>query len=609
MSDPRPYEFPRSNAETRVFRARPWIRKTMVALAGFTVVFAIGLAAFSAYSMIQFNEPFLSIFTGFYVSQIVVGLVLVASAVYWARYWLKYRIVVDDQFISREGLPHLVDRRKRIAFTDVLRVTHGTRNVLKIVPKEGYPLAVGLKGLDADPTALLVALRERIPENRFDADLESSIFQGSSSDRLGYIVSAGLVLGTVASLGGIYVRNPVLERTAWHGVSGLEDDLRIELVDTAGDNSIWVVAEEHQGGNDDEIGLTHVRPDGTTETMGLSAVPAMKDALARARNAGPFPIDSMAIDPQNRPWLVLRGDQAAYFWDGEDWNQVPATSEDLDFEITDLVRAEDFLWALVPEHNGLFRIEPESLDTVAMGPLSWEYETETIELRPFDLRGSSGDGAVVFGELSTGRPGFVAIAGDGSIAFSSEVLGAPSAATWRAHSATPDNHGQIHLLYNSRDVCVEGRRLIKLGTRLASTEWVWRDLVYQADCGVDPMFDEIQIDLQGRVWIKPNDGNVMVFPGPGSGNPGGRVDPLAVYSRDNSGYNGGQLVMGADGHLLAVSGGRRSLVMLDASGTELPTPLPAWFAWYFEHPYVAQIAALLLILPFLIALARRNFKR
>jgi hypothetical protein len=283
--------------------------------------------------------------------------------------------------------------------------------------------------------------------------------------------------------------------------------------------------------------------------------------------------------------------------------------DDLEFEITDLARAGEYMWARAPEHNALFRVDTGSLETLGMGPLSWEAYGEMVEIRPFQLTGSAENSAVLFGEYSFGRRGYMTLTTEGSIGFTTELLGAPDLDTWEARFARPDGRGQIHVLFSSPEVCVEGRRLIKMGTRLANANWVWRDLVYPASCLSDPRSDEIQVDVQGRVWIRPDEGNVIVFPSPDGGIDGSENDPIAVYSHDNSGFNEGKLVVGSDGSLLGVNGWRTALVRLDAGGERLPTPLPSWFAWYLEYPFVAQMAVLFLLLPFMIALGRRNFRR
>lgn len=595
--------------EVKTFRARAWIRKAMVGSAVLTVVFALGLTAFSIYSLIEFERPVLSMVTGFLSAELAVALVLVAAAVYWARYWTEYRIVLNDESIAREGLPHLVDRKKRIPYVDIARVTHGMRNVLKIIPKEGDPLAVGLTGLDGEPLALLAALRERLPGDRFDPDLEASIFKGASPDRAGYIIGVGLILATAISIVGLSLRDRILERTAWHEIPGLEGDLRLEHVDTATDGSVWVLAEENSAGANDKILLIHLLPDGTTDTVGFSTSSAVREALDKALREGPFPIDSLALDSRNRPWVIIKETPGVFYFDEGAWSHLQAESGGPRFPITDLVRAGDYLWARMPESNALFRIDIKKSETAEMGPLSWEHEGEAIEFRPTKLRGSVGGGAVLLGEFSVGGHGLMALANDGSIGFTTPLIGAPSTPTWRARSATLDGEGRIHTVLTSRDVCVEGRRLIKVGVAQADTPWQWRDIVYPADCGADPVFDEIQVDHAGRVWIKPIDGGVLVFPGP-SGDPIEEgVEPLATYSRDNSGFNDGSLVVAANGLVLGVNEWGPGLVALDARESALPMPLPGPIAWLLERPYILQLVVVLLMLPVLIANNRRNFKR
>jgi len=578
----------------------------MIGSAVVTIVIIVGLVVIALLAYFRFRELMDALSSGILLSGIAVGMGLIAVMVYMALYWRKYAIVVGRTYIAREGLPHPVDRKQRIAYTEVTMVTHGDRNVLKVVPRNGPALAANLSGLEGEPTDLIEALRDRLPNQRFERDLESKIFETSHMSRLGLGIFIIMMLLLAFSFGSIFLRDPILARIAWSELGPIEEGFRVRTIETDDEGAVWVVSEGTEDDDAPRVLLNKIQTDGGVETLELSSDPMLQSAIDEIDHTA-YAIESLVVDQFGRPWLHLRGGKSVYVLDGQVWKEIPAAFGDSDFVITDLARAGDYLWARVPDRNGLFRINPTTLQTTAMGPLRCDQWETTVEMAPRSLRGSSKNGAVVFGTFSTGSAGLLVLDGDGSVSFTTPVVEAPNEATWSARFATVDNLGHIHAVYVSNEVCVADHRMIKVGTRLDTAEWVWRDLVYDADCDIGPRFDEIQIDAAGKIWIRVQEGDVLVFEAASGDGNRSDVGHMARYTSDNSGYNDGELAMGSDGHVFAVRRWDPKFMELDAGSPEIPAPLPDAAAWILQYPFVLQFAAVLVLIPVAIVFSRRNF--
>ena len=580
----------------------------MIGSAIVTIAILIAMVTISVISFIRFGDLMDVLPSGVLLSGIAVGIAIIAVMVYQAFYWRKYAIVVGKTYIAREGLPHFVDRKRRIAFTEIIKVTHGDRNILKVVPRTGPALAANLRGLEGEPSDLIEALREKLPNQRFERDLDTKIFESGRMSRFGFGIFIIVMLLLAFSIGSIFLRDTILSRIAWYELGSIGEGMRVRAIETDDDGNVWVLGEVSERDDGSRVVLTRIQTNGETKRLEISSIPLLKGALDEI-NQPPFAIESLVVDSAGRPWLHLRGGKSVYFLEDEEWTEIPATFGELEFSITDLARAGDYLWARVPDRNGLFRINPNTLETTAMGPLQWEQGETTLELKPRSLRGNSQNGALVFGTFSTGSAGLLVLDGDGEILFTTPVLEGPNGPTWSARSAMVDNLGHIHVVYDSNEVCVADRRMIKVGTRLNTTEWVWRDLIYEADCDIGARFDEVQIDALGKVWIRPTQGGVLVFEAASGGSARSEVDHLARYTADNSGFNEGELAMGSDGHVFAVRRWDPKLAALDVRGSNIPSPLPDAAAWILEYPFALQFAAILLLVPAAIFYSRRNFGR
>lgn len=594
--------------EQIVFRPKRTIRRVILASSVIGGVFVIGLIAFSLFLLVRYKDPGASLFTGSLWIDIAIALVISAGMSYMAVYWGRYAIVVGKTYIAQEGLPHLLAGSHSIAFTEIDRVAHGNGRLLKVVPLKGPTLAVNLNWLEGEPTELVNVLRERIPAQRFERDLESKIIE---SNRLN-LVSAILIVATLAivvlPLGALYVREPILANTAWFEVGPIDDGLRILEVETSSDGSVWLASEDRNSRRDDELILTHIRSGEEPERVEVSSNPLLARASKEA-DLMPNALDSLVADSKDRLWLLFNGGRSAFFLGDSGWSEVPITFGPESYEITDLVRAGNYLWARVPEREALLRIDDTTLELKLIGPLSTGEGDSAVELKPWRLRGSGSDGAILIGEYSTGPTGLLYINHDGRAEFMTHPVGGPSESIWRARGAVTDDFGRIHVYYSSREVCVAGQRMIKVGTRLENAEWVWRDLVYEADCDIDPIFDDIEFDTLGRVWVQAADRSPLVFTAPSGDLNEITADYITKYTRDNSGYNDGDLFMGQDGRVLAIRGFEPQVVHLDAGESLLPMPLPNILAWALDHPFAFQIAALIVVLPFIIIAARRNLER
>ncbi len=594
--------------EQIIFRPKRTTRYLFLAAAIVVAIVASGAIAFSVFLLVRFKDALASQFTGSLWIAMGIAMALIAGMVYLTAYWWKYSIVVGKTYIAREGIPHLAERRQKIAFTEINRITHGDRSVLKIVPWNGPAMSVNLSGLEGEPTALLDALRERIPGRRFERDLNSKIFESNRLNRTGVlIIAASLLIGGLP-LAALYVRDPILADIAWFEVGPVDEGLRILKVETSSDGSVWLASERRGSRRDDELVLTRVQLNGEAESIEVSSVPVLFAAL---KEADPIPrvLDSFVVDSKDRPWLLFNGGKSAFVLDDSEWKEVLVAFGTESYEITNLVRAGNYLWARVPEREALLRIDDKTLELNLVGPLSTGEGDGAVELKPRKLRGTARNGAILIGEYSTGPTGLLYIDHEGTARFMTPPLGGPSESAWRARGAVADDFGRIHVYYSSREVCVAGRRMIKVGTRLENAEWVWRDLVYEADCDIDPIFDDIELDTTGRVWVRPENGDLLVFAAPSGDIDETAANYLTSYSRGNSGYNGGELFRGQDGHMLAIGGIKPQIMQIDAGGPELPLPLSRIAEEFLERPYLFQFAIVIIVLPFAVVAARRKFGR
>jgi len=229
--------------EPRIFRPKGRTRKLMIGSAVFTIVIIVVMVAISIFSYFRFGSLMDAIASGILLSGISVGILLIAVMSYMALFWRKYVIVVGKTYIAREGLPHPVDRKQRIEYPEIARVTHGERNVLKVIPRKGPALSINLKGLEGAPTDLIEALRERLPNHRFERDLESWIFESSRISRLGLGVFSVVMLLFAFSLGSIVLRDPILSKIAWTELGPIREGFRVRAIETDDKGTVWAALE------------------------------------------------------------------------------------------------------------------------------------------------------------------------------------------------------------------------------------------------------------------------------------------------------------------------------------------------------------------------------
>jgi hypothetical protein len=114
----------------------------------------------------------------------------------------------------------------------------------------------------------------------------------------------------------------------------------------------------------------------------------------------------------------------------------------------------------------------------------------------------------------------------------------------------------------------------------ASTQWEWQVLAPQPAClSPNDYFVTLVVDSRDYVWIQTSGYLDVLSPIVNQANP-----PSIRYTSNNSNYQSGYNLP-----LLMVNGriwsGDDKLTSLDTNATEIPQPLPDWFANIFSKPY------------------------
>ena len=121
----------------------------------------------------------------------------------------------------------------------------------------------------------------------------------------------------------------------------------------------------------------------------------------------------------------------------------------------------------------------------------------------------------------------------------------------------------IHVLYTNREACEDDERLIRLGTRMQSSQWLWNELAYEDDCD-GPYQESFTIDPGGRVWAQSGSSGVHVFAPPAAMTTNSTMRPIANHSTSNSAYNGMPIELVGD-QVLAVNPFEGNAVGIDTS--------------------------------------------
>lgn len=564
----------------RTFKIRPSLRYTMVGSGLLVTIMPLALFALS-----YFDGPFIFSFTLALIRQqllpnLLIVIVMTGLGLYITLYWLTYAVRLDDEGITRSGISHLVDRRGSVKYSDVQRVTRGTRYFLKIIPATGRPLATNIKELEDGPEELIYELRRRLPAGVVDGDLEWSIGKHREEDRFGWVLPIAIIFLAGVTYSSFAIADWAIAQVAWDTAFALGEDTEA-LASAAGpDGSLWVISERDDSSGAD---LSRFKDGELQETIRLEDHPVLQEVIDEL--GGVTYVQSLLVDDLGQVWLLLRAGGEVYKWGGGGWSREPLIFESKEYQPTDIQLGTGRIWGSLPDTVSIVSIDPATGDT---GGLTLKTELDdgrVVELTPQSMASLQDGGLLVGGPINLGGDGLLRLDADQSVSLFTSVLGQPVDPSWRMQLSSGDVDGNIHVLYTSRGACDDDERLIRLGTRFQSAEWVWNDLVYQDDCESGPYQESFVIDPLGRVWAQSGSTGVFVFPPPQVRQVDSATLPIEHYSNSNSGFNEAPLEM-VGNQILAIHTFYGSAIGIDANSPDLPNPVPKLLEPIFDAPYL-----------------------
>lgn len=531
---------------------------------------------------------------------LLIAVIMAGLGLYITLFWLTYAIELNDRGIARRGVPNLVDRRIFIEYADIRRVTRGTKNVLKVIPVTGRPLATNISQLEGSPSDLIRELRRRVPTGIVDGGLQSTISRQQEEDRLSWLVPIVIILMAGLAYSSFTIADWVQAHVAWETVYALGEDSE-SLASAAGsDGSIWVVSERD---GIDSADLSRFIDGELQETIRSEDHPVLQGAIDEL--GGASYVQSLLVDELDQVWLLFRAGGELYKWNGTEWSQERPIFEGKQYQPDELQIGTGKIWGSRLEAGSIMSIDPASGEVDGL-TLSMDVdEGRVVELAPKFLAGMPDGGLLVSGPINFGGDGVLRFDAEQSVTLFTSVISQPLDPSWRLRLASGDIDGNIHVLYTNRDACEDDERIIRLGTRFQSSQWLWNELVFEDDCE-GPYQESFMIDSKGRLWAQSGSTGVHVFATPAAKAVNSAMRPIANYRTSNSGYNGMPIELVGD-QILAVNPFEGNAVGIDASNPELPHPVPRLFEPLFRAPFL--IAFLLLPILFGIIWIQRRPNR
>jgi len=516
---------------------------------------------------------------------LLIVIMMLGLGLYITLSWLMYAVELNDRGIARRGIPNLADRRIFIEYADIRRVTRGTKNVLKVIPVTGRPLATNIGQLEGGPSNLIRELRRRVPVGIVDDGLTSAIRRQQEEDRFSWLVPIVIILMAGLAYGSFTIAGWVLAHVAWEAVYALGEDSEPLASAADSEGAIWVLSERD---GIDSADMSRFINGELQETIRSEDHPILQGAIDEL--GGASYIQSLLVDDLDQLWLLFRAGGELYKWDGTEWTHELPIFKGKQYQPDEIQLGTGKVWGTRLETGAIMSIDPASGEVDGLTLNMDVEEGRVVELAPKFLASMPDGGLLISGPINFGGDGILQFDAEQTVTLFTSVINQPVDPSWQLRMASGDIDGNIHVLYTNRDACEDGERLIRLGTRFQSSQWLWNELVFEDDC-VGPYQESFIIDLKGRLWAQSGSTGVYVFASPAAKQANSAMQPIASYSTSNSGYNGMPIELVGD-QVLAVNPFEGNAVGIDASNPELPHPVPRLFEPLFIAPFL--IAFLLL---------------
>ena len=547
------------------------------------------------------------------VADVLLFLVLGSSITYGARYLWTYRIVLDQHGISREGLWHPLDRKIRIPYGDIERITRGTRYVLRIIPRQGKVLAINVKILEEASEGLIANLRARVGSGIVNTDLEHAILSKQSRDKRELVFVAASIGFLAVIMAGFFIQDQILALFAWQDV--VPGRRHVVAFDVGPDGTVWALTEGKLKRG--ELGLKLE----VIGTPGRQTIELPLSGLAREVSHPYDPvynnIEGMAVDSHNRVWVLFEETSKLQYWAESRWGALNTAEADAQLTRRGIARIGEEVWVIRSEPEGVSRIDSESLAVTSFNIHGVRYEGDPgVSLYPDTMiRGNDG-GVVVTGLLNLGYPGIAHFNSEGgNVQFFGldDTVPLPDTSWSLIHGGT-DGEGRLYAYYFSESGCSGNTLSVIAGVReQPDAEWKWGSLGRLLDCSEYWSPPSVAVDPHGRIWVEvnaPKGGGVMVYEqGMIDAGQSGSVDPIRYYTQKNSHFIGGNLQVTSDGHIFAIEPFGGEATWIDASVDELPNPAPQLLVELLDKPFLIYIPYFTIAVVLTASNVRRNWSR
>jgi hypothetical protein len=590
-------------------------RRRMTFLIAFILIILLFISMPISISIAYHDLEDLSDLSSTYFEPFFLGIFLLflIGGTYVVALWWSYRIVLDEEGIAREGLPHGTFHRGKIAYGDIERVTYGTRHVIRIIPHQGQVLALNCQHLEVEPKVLIDILRQRIGAERVDSDLEKTIAKRRKPEWLEWAMVVMVIPMIFVMLKYEEISNKTIGRLAWETV--FKEGRDTIALDETQDGTIWLLTEGIAG--EDLLGIRLYRIQGDqTDWIDLPRDPILHENL-QPYAGYPWYVRSMVVDADNRLWFLFDPQDALYLWQDGTWSQYQPKVGEQAVPMYTLAPIGEDIWIL--SQSMLLRFQPESGETEEFLLWGARFEGDPGDtLNPSRMYRTNDGGMIVTGTLMTsGSDGFVHFNQDGIVDLmveldESETVPDPS---WHLNYAGTDADGNVYFFYAPWTSCAEGKfSVIVERYDREGKEWSRTMVRREMDCEWASSFPSYAVDPRGRIWLEKHWGKgdgVMVYEQEvfDTGLDSPPQAPYRHYTRWNSGYNGESLTALPTGHIYAMSQYDGDIVRIDATVEHLPRHAPEWLVEGGWGMIVATSPFLILAIAWLYLYVRRNLRR
>ena len=481
------------------------------------------------------------------------------------------RLVFTGTTLERRGIPNPAIFRGPVACADITRVQAGGFGILLVETRSGKVFRLFPKAYEGGVEAVLSRLRERVPVDRFENQLEEGLARRTRRDVLTPWISIAAVW--LIAAGGLtdLAIDQLRKNRAWTlEIDARSMDQTIEDFALGPNGMLWLLVRNRRRDvlDSGSYGLRGVGADGEQAWQ----IPATDDLFPAGvpDSVLPFPI-GLSLAPEGEPRLNFGLDVLALRFGEETWEWVlPETS----MPFADLAQWTGHSYWTRLQTEGMIRAS----DLLSGDVLELELAGEGLSfLLEYKVRPAGGFLAQI---ATRDRRYFLAL-----------VPGPEQEMIWEEVDVTPfrgkgywnlvdyymDADSKLYVLVQDEGYCSSGHPASSLGLLNArGGAWQWWTLTQPGECRNVLGEGQLVVDAHGRIWVSTlRDLTVLPSDSLNRGTSAGAIH----YSEDNSGYMAGRkLELGPDGRIWSLDLLGDGLGWIDSNAEELGKPLPEWIA-------------------------------